>query len=164
MTIAYDFIKGLMGSWSFTRSLPAYGQMTGEAQFTEICDNGPLYKLVYEERGLLATSLNKTHQMFQAYGYCYSPLRDKIAVYFIHDGEWDKLFYELVFQEQKNFWIAYAQHACKEDMYYARYHLMNEDKFSIQYQVVGPTKNYSLSTLFQRKIEETECQPPKNIS
>nr|MCH9754136.1 hypothetical protein [Alphaproteobacteria bacterium] len=78
------------------------------------------------------------------YKYKYNKKSQKISKYFSDD----KLFYHL--EISKNAVSGY--HLCLQDEYKSAYHFVDNNKFTIIYDVQGPKKSYSISTEYSRLI------------
>ena len=77
----------------------------------------------------------------------------RIVAYHCQDGIKQHLFYSLeVIEENDLTIIAAGDHPCGDDFYRAKYEFQKDlFSFTLTYNVEGPHKNYSISTLFTKK-------------
>lgn len=171
--------ESLRGSWTLQRTLTSKlasfpsGTFTGTATFTphHSFDSS---SLLYHESGELKTSNGLVLRANKKYLYSYQPEQDKITAWFVkesRDGdnatpntdEADYVFHELVFEDDDNSAAAVGSavrlkangnHLCIKDFYSAFYEfsMQNEvlERWSLTYEVKGPSKDYTSSTTFTR--------------
>ncbi len=136
---AQDIITRFNGSYDIARKISAPDPSNsfsgfGRAAFIQQSDNITLYQ---EEVTLYGTTNKAILNMKKSYFYKYDSHNQKIQKLFT-----DKtLFYELNFKEG----YFSGQHLCNLDQYTARY-LFSNDHFNITYNIVGPEKDYEIST------------------
>jgi hypothetical protein len=138
----------LSGTWNLSRTytsllptLPS-GSSTGTAHFTP---SSPSHYLYSEQTLLTPNDGSAPIQGIQKYTYRYN--ENRINVHFT-DG---RLFHEI----DVNGWKAEAPHLCPPDTYKVRYRFYFKEEvlssWTIDYEVKGPQKNYSMSTLYTKK-------------
>ncbi len=134
-----DMITKFNGSYDIARKISAPDPSNsfsacGKAVFSHKSDN----IILYQEEVVLYDSMNKElSQMKKSYFYQYDTGTHKIRKLFA-DGN---LFHELILKEGS----FYGEHLCNLDLYTARY-LLNNKHLGITYNVLGPKKNYVIST------------------
>jgi Family of unknown function (DUF6314) len=146
-----QFFQSLPGNWSLKRTIPN-GNMVGEATFEAV--ETKINTLFYHEQGWITFNLQpqQTLACHREYMYCYQCESDAIFIYFIEDGETDRLFHTLQFSLAKGISTAAGIHLCKQDTYHVTYKTVDENAFEISYSVKGPKKDYTLYTVFKRKL------------
>lgn len=130
----------IFGKYDIKRTIENYGYGEGCAYFLEINPNELLYKeeLIFNYYGC-----NK--QVFAVKEYKYILKNNSITKYFITPE--NSLFYQLNFI---NYTTAIGKHLCGKDHYNATYIFLNPDSFILNYQVLGPEKNYNYNSSFTR--------------
>lgn len=137
-----DMITKFSGSYDIARKIIAPDPSNsfsacGKAVFSHKSDN----MILYQEEVVLYDSMNKEiSNMKKSYFYQYDVETSRIQKLFADET----LFYELNFQE--GYFL--GQHLCNLDQYTAKY-LLNNEHLSITYNVLGPKKNYVISTNYQ---------------
>jgi hypothetical protein len=146
MSSAKQVFSLLQGVWRFTRSVVNKAPLqeydgTGYAVFSLL--SGSANELKYHERVILKNLYTKqTVKGYQTYRYLYNSDLDEIIKY-LENG---KLFYKLNISGLD----CLGYHLCVKDDHKATYHFNNDNKFSLQYKVIGPKNNYSISTEYTR--------------
>jgi len=135
---AKDVFHYLMGHWKLNRTLGLLGQAVGEASFVQ--QNVTTIK--YRED----VSVSYGGTAYQEYVYLYFQDQDKITKQFV-DG---RHFYDLRLDLDKM--EAEGDHLCVKDFYQAKYHFLDQNKFTLSYKVEGPEKDYVIQTEFVRKF------------
>ncbi|HJD56041.1 MAG TPA: DUF6314 family protein [Rickettsia endosymbiont of Pyrocoelia pectoralis] len=133
------FLK-LPGKYHIKRTISNHGCGEGIAYFSQINPNELLYK---EE--LNFTYHGYDNQILAVKEYKYIFENNNIIKYFT-DKE-SSLFYKLDFVSNTK---AIGSHLCGQDQYNATYIFVNPDSFSLTYEVLGPQKNFNISTIFTR--------------
>ncbi|KAN0024134.1 hypothetical protein ACTFIV_008532 [Dictyostelium citrinum] len=114
--------------------------VTGTASFEQL-DNEFSYR--YQEEGILKQPDNTTFNISQR--YIYRLKDDMISVYF--DERPERLFHTLNFDNSS---LAKGHHLCGNDTYDAVYQLISPKEFKLTYSVLGPKKNYKITTTFSK--------------
>eukprot|EP01132_Coremiostelium_polycephalum_P003986 gene3986-4987_t len=97
----------------------------------------------YNEEGILKQSDGNSFNVTQRYIYRYNKDDDKICVLF--DEKPERLLHSLDFINSS---LAMGHHLCGSDHYDATYQFISPREFKLTYSVVGPRKNYKISTIF----------------
>lgn len=140
-----DMITKFNGSYDIARKISTPDPSNsftglGSAAFSHKSDN----IILYQEEVTLYDSMDKEiSNMKKSYFYQYDTGTHKIQKLFA-DGN---LFHELILKEGS----FYGEHLCNLDLYTARYSL-NNDHLSVTYNVLGPKKNYVISTIYSEPI------------
>lgn len=144
--------QGLEGEWNLQRNLGKQGSMQGTACFRSL-DNAPRYH--YKEEGLVTLDTGKQLPAQREYIYAYDGRT--ISVYFRDPVSKQKggLLHTLQFSTPPSQgWPLHAKgiHRCNPDVYYADYTFRSYKEFHMRYRVLGPRKNYTITTLFSKKL------------
>lgn len=135
-----DLQDFLTGRWRIARRISdaragMIGRLTGWAIFTPSADG-----LVHDETGDLS---------FGAYQgpvtRTYHLAIEGPSAGIVRHAD-DSLFHALDLASG----MADIVHACGDDQYRGRYRVLDENNFSVSWQVMGPRKQYRLSTLHRR--------------
>ncbi len=145
MTGIASLFCSLQGKWAFSRLISGEGSVNGIATFTKSTLNEKT--LYYRETGVFTQNNGCRFNVSRNYHYHYHQQEDTISVYFAE--ELPRLFQTLKFTTPTT---AIASHLCKCDTYNAIYTFHSEDEFSIFYSVLGPKKNYTMTTIFNRSL------------
>ncbi len=143
---AVRVFQSLIGDWTLSRTLkPDIGTMTGTARFRELEPN----LLHYREDGHLELATGHVGQAYREYHYC---LKDEqIHVCFVEPGAFGRVLHTLRLAESPEKTVEVADvHVCNEDSYAGRYRFEMPDRFTIEMTVLGPTKDYSTYTIYNR--------------
>lgn len=141
MTIdARQIFKTLRGTWRLSRQIPEHGTMTGTATFSPLLDDPSLF---YREEGI-AHLMGTSHHFFKEYIYRYE--NSCITIYFHENPK--RTYHSLRFDHG----VYKAEHQCNLDHYHSRYDFrdIEKGKWSIECQVKGPKKDYTIHTQFER--------------
>ena len=149
--------KNLMGTWAFHRSLDSQkkeailGIVIGTALITKVDET----TLHYQEQGIFTTNHGAIINITREYIYNYCPVEQKIEKFFSIGGSQSKLFYRVHFRAINTETVlkADAFHLCNKDRYEAEYVFFEGelfDRFSLNYHIIGPTKDYTSETMFKR--------------
>ncbi|KAN0038644.1 hypothetical protein ACTA71_000828 [Dictyostelium dimigraforme] len=114
--------------------------VSGTASFNQLDDE---FSYQYQEEGLLKQPDNTTFNVSQRYIYRFRD--DMITVYF--DEKPERLFHTLNFDNSSS---ATGHHLCGKDTYDAVYQLISPKEFRLIYSVLGPKKNYKITTTFSK--------------
>ena len=169
--------ESLQGSWRMKRSLnsalPGFpsGIFEGTATFVprKPSAESAAGELLYSEQGELKTENGLSLRAARQYIYRYSSDEDKISAWFIKEDtkqtgggeEVDYLFHDLEMEQGANkAWLGRGEHLCEKDMYWALYEFRlaevaeeggrQMDLFGVRYKVVGPQKDYTTDTAYER--------------
>lgn len=147
---AIKFFNQMIGNWQITRVITAsdgdvIGKATGAVSIT-ILDKEAL---LYSET--VIASMHDIHTFKSIRDYKLTLTNGVLTKNFV-EPEGDRIFYELNFAEDGN--SATGEHLCSDDNYRALYNIVNNDFFSIRYDVSGPAKDYCIDTSFCRLLGE----------
>lgn len=143
--------KSFVGDWSITRSLGEYGMVEGIASFSYLDESTLLYK---EDLDLSCFSATKA-KGYKEYKYSYindiskNKHSESLIKYFNEKERESEIFYKLDFAD--NNLIAHGIHKCSNDVYHAVYHFYNTKHFTLEYKILGPNKDYTISSAFSKK-------------
>ena len=141
---AASYFFSLEGSWNFQRTVSNGTRVKGKASFKM---NGP-NSLFYREDAVLITAEQVHLNCYQEYTYLLQD--DVIHVFF---NEKPLRFFHAIQLSNDNLKVGFGEHLCRLDHYTAIYSFQNKDKFTVQYLVKGPKKNYQTSTVFSKITE-----------
>ncbi|WPG98814.1 Hypothetical protein R9X50_00161100 [Acrodontium crateriforme] len=169
--------ESLQGSWRLRRALdsklPGFpsGIFEGTASFTprQPTAETTAGELLYSENGELKTGNGLSLRATRQYIYRYSSDEDKISAWFVKEStkqtgggeEVDYLFHDLEMEQgEGKVWLGRGEHLCERDMYWALYEFRlaevaeedgrQMDLFGVRYKVVGPDKDYTSDSAYQR--------------
>ncbi|WP_417904900.1 DUF6314 family protein [Candidatus Tisiphia endosymbiont of Micropterix aruncella] len=144
-----SIFHNLVGTYAITRILGNYGTAKGIAYFIE--DKKHIYsphsRILYREE-LDVKYYGNTNKVKAFKDYLYSLEQNKIVKYFVNENN-NGLFYQLHFISNTPF-QAEGTHQCNLDLYQANYTFLNKNSFELSYKVLGPNKNYTITTSFTR--------------
>jgi len=148
MKSSKEIFKYFVGSWDINRIVGHIGIAQGVAKFVLKDSHNILYR---EDLNVLYNNSTKPESAYKEYIYIYNQDTQKIMKKFTDN----RLFYELThdFNGRK----AYGEHLCECDNYKATYEFLNQDCFTLSYDVRGPQKDYVIETKFTR-IQNVESQ------
>ncbi|MGH8906082.1 MAG: DUF6314 family protein [Egibacteraceae bacterium] len=136
----------LPGDWTLTRAIPDIATMTGTARFHQL---EPAL-LHCREDGRLTLSSGQSHSAYREYHY---RLADGlIQVCFAEPGV-PRILHTLRLAQagdQLHSCAATDIHHCGNDTYTGRYEFPTDDRFTVEMRVVGPRKDYSIHTTYDR--------------
>ena len=138
--------KFLIGEWYLERFVLSQSEifytMKGSVLFTKLERN----KLLYREE--VFYKVPETDNDIKGYRKYIYHLKNKkeIDVYFYQSST---LFHQLL---SSNRGLAEAQHFCRQDLYKGFYDFRLEDNIKISYHVLGPHKDYIITTNLKRII------------
>ncbi|KAK5579355.1 hypothetical protein RB653_009037 [Dictyostelium firmibasis] len=115
--------------------------VTGTASFNQLEDE---FSYQYQEEGILKQPDNTEFNVSQRYIYRFKD--DIITVYF--DEKPERLFHTLNFDNSS---LAKGHHLCGKDTYDSIYQFVSPKEFKLIYSVLGPKKNYKITTTFIKK-------------
>src|SRR6202021_1169749 len=151
------------------------GSSIGAATLTprKSSNNSNSIEYLYSEKTELTTSQGWKLSGTQQYIYTYAESTDQIDVYFTKRDEaftLDYLFHELKFdgrtkeeREIKSPWRVKAIHPCGQDKYKVFYTFWFQghrlQQWKIDYEVLGPKKDYTMETIYTRPLLEFLFSP-----
>lgn len=141
----YKIFKNLEGHWHFIREIDnkliksLSGCAIGVANFVSVKNSSNL--LHYVEHGEFITIAGHKSAVTQEYFYNFTDTGD-IEVHFASCGVIKEFFHAVGDGEA-------IKHVCLNDTYKVDYKFF-DDHFTINYNVIGPKKNYSSHTTFKR--------------
>jgi len=130
----------LSGKYSVKRVISNHGYGEGVAYF--LLNN--LNELLYKEELKIQYS-DYNYQMPTTKEYKYIFADGNIEKHFVVPE--NNLFYQLDFIDDIK---AVGSHLCGEDQYNATYVFLNPNFFTLNYQILGPQKNYNIQSIFKR--------------
>ncbi|MFP3012229.1 MAG: DUF6314 family protein [Rickettsia sp.] len=137
---AKEIFSRLSGKYRINRIIDNYGYGEGMAYF--LPEN--LNELIYKEE-LQIHYNDYDHQILANKEYRYILENNNIVKYFAKAE--NSLFHRLDFIDNSR---AIGSHLCGSDEYNATYIFLNPDSFTLNYQVLGPQKDYNINTVFNR--------------
>lgn len=171
--------ESLKGCWHLKRSLssvlPGFpsGVFEGTAYFIprKPTVHSAVGELLYTEQGELKTEKGLILKANRKYIYRYNADEEKISAWFVKEDtkliqgneEVDYLFHDLELARDGAGWVGRGDHLCDKDMYWAFYDFRTAkdpenckalDVFGLRYKVVGPSKDYSSDTAYQRVFSD----------
>ncbi|WP_342269860.1 DUF6314 family protein [Rickettsia endosymbiont of Orchestes rusci] len=144
--ITKKIFSQLPGKYFIKRIIGKYGIGEGVAYFLKNDTDSLLYK---EELEINYHTIDYKIAAVKEYQYIFED--NKITKYFI-SKENNNLFYQLNFTAHSLLLQATGIHVCNQDRYEATYTFLESDSFILNYQILGPEKDYTITTDF-RKIE-----------
>ena len=147
MSIEEIFAQLAKNKWHLERLLGSYGAAQGAAIFSKR-SNGDLdyQETVQVINSEASTRYNASRQ------YIYQQDGDKIRQYFS-----DNRLFCVLSKTDDNVWQ--GEHQCGNDHYKAIYNFYNQDRFTINYEVVGPQKNYLIKTEYRKLFSPPKSYP-----
>lgn len=139
--------KNLIGSWKINRALGNIANTDGIASFIPMNE----YKLHYKE--ILNLKINDCPPIKSKMSYMYKYFNGKILKYY--DERPLRLLYQLTFPHKDNM-FATGYHLCGPDQYNANYYFYNDNSFTLSYKVIGPNKDYTITTNFEKLVNEAD--------
>jgi hypothetical protein len=137
----------LLGPWTFSREIPGYASVRGEASVTPEGENGARY----EETATVSLVRGGTLQAKQCYLYRRLGLAvNGFEVRFCETGE---LFERLEFREEAGGGLrAQARFLCGDDVYESEYAVDAAGRLLVEHVVRGPRKDYRVRTIYSRRL------------
>jgi hypothetical protein len=135
----------LLGAWTFSREVPGYASIMGEARVTAEGEDGARY----QEAATVSLVGGETLRAAQCYRYrrLAQPLNG-FEVLFCETAE---LFERLDFRDREGALRARAQFSCGADLYESEYVADGRDRLIVEHAVRGPRKNYRVRTIYSRR-------------
>ena len=131
----------LKGTWKFDRAITGHGSMKGTANFRNTAPE----TLDYDESGIHAAK-GGVVDFYQSYIYV---RQDGEILVTFKDG---RPFHRLDFaRSPENLLTATAVHLCGDDVYSGHYVFLDNDNFSLRWDVKGPRKDYMIETTYVRQ-------------
>lgn len=138
MTTASELFAALPGEWRYDRVITGQGTATGLARFTAAAPG----ELHYREDGTLTLDTGYTGPAYREYRYVLDG--EQLNVCFPDGRIMHTLRPDTARAE------ATDVHLCGEDVYTGHYALPDQDTLRISYQVAGPHKDFTISTVLRR--------------
>jgi len=142
--ISKEKFLSLQGKWALKRSTHGFGEMQGIAVFSPFIDQNPA--LLYREEGVFLTPQEDRFDFYREYIYFF--VDGKIDVYFASEKKKQDLFVSL--NPASTHCSATGSHLCKEDLYLATYRFLDDNTFTLHYDIKGPKKDLIIETVFKR--------------
>lgn len=145
MLTSYEIFRRFSGIWRFQRQIVSViesqpsGEVTGLAEFKEVASN----LMHYSEIGTFETDAGKKIPIKQEYFFTFNESTKKIEKHYAKDGAPNGMLYAISNKLE-------GEHLCKDDNYKAKYGYVNDDfkEFTLDYDVLGPHKNYTSKTTY----------------
>ena len=144
MTLPEKYLSSLAGKWTFNRSTNGFGDMIGSASILPLPNDFSI--LSYQETGIFVTPQGAGVPFYREYLYCLN--KGVIEVYFSSHQKKQGLFHILTFSSANT---ARASHPCGDDLYEATYTFLDDNTFTLRYDVKGPTKHIVIETVFKKQ-------------
>lgn len=141
MTIAKDVFKNLEGCWTLERVIPGTGHFSGKANF--IPDGQG--RLFCKESGNLI--LENGNELLSGRNYIYGVEKDILRIFYNDPHRKNEIMHELHFDKEK---ISRHIHVCGDDRYDLTFILCHDNRIEMNYEVLGPRKNYRMETVLSR--------------
>jgi len=140
----------MRGNWNLYRTItsPKFHPMTaaGKSIFQKYSDQN---SLLYKEELVLNLPSESIHASKE---YIFRLIDNDVSVFFNETPE--RFFYTLKFaskiKSDQVFDQAGGEHLCGNDNYSASYNFFDNDNFELIYKVVGPKKDYTMTTKYKR--------------
>ncbi|MBI2707255.1 MAG: hypothetical protein HYX35_02945 [Proteobacteria bacterium] len=132
------------GTWTLERTTNGFGKMQGTASFFPFSDQLPA--LLYREEGTFLTPQANLFDFYKEYIYFFN--HEQIEVYFASGETKQDLFLSLTASPKDD--SATGTHLCEKDLYLATYRFLDNDTFTLHYDVKGPKKDLKIETYFKR--------------
>ncbi|MDB5529130.1 MAG: hypothetical protein JWR51_2233 [Devosia sp.] len=142
-TVQVGDLLGLVGDWSFRRSVSGGSTMTGQATFFQASD----HRLNYAETGTLTLADGKDYAFERRYIY---ELRGG-GFRVLFDETPPRLFQDVVLRLAGEALIGSGFHNCAPDVYSSAYRFNLPVGFRIAHDVSGPRKAYAIVTDYARR-------------
>lgn len=135
-------LQCLLGEWIFDREIAGQARMSGAASFVLIAPGTALYR----EGGELR--LHSGERLHSRQSYVYAEAAEGFVVRFEDSGD---LFEEVRLEpDGKGTLVGTAQHLCADDLYVSKYVFEADGSFTVQHEVNGPRKAYTVRTVYRR--------------
>jgi len=134
----------LEGEWAFSREVPGYASVRGEARIASAGEDVARY----EETALVSLAAGGTLRATQCYIHQRLPLpANGIEVRFCETGD---LFERLEFRLLADGALeARARYVCASDVYESIF-VVRRDRLYVEHKVSGPRKDYRVETVYRR--------------
>lgn len=146
VSLAAHVFKRLPGRWRLERAIQPEGDFTGEAVFTPGPDAS---HLDYREDGITRIG-SREIAGYRQFGYCLAG--DTIELRFTEAERRNQLYVALAFVRQDGLLVARASHPCAADRYDHEMRWLDDDNFETLIVTHGPTKDYVLTSRYQRLV------------
>jgi hypothetical protein len=144
MDAAVSVFDWLQGEWAFSREVPGYASIRGEARVTPAGDHAARY----EETALVSLVAGGRLHAKQCYEYHRLPSAvNGFDVLFCETGE---LFERLEFRALNDGSLeARARYVCAADVYESTF-VVRGESLQVEHAVKGPKKDYRVTTVYRR--------------
>ena len=148
MRISEQVFHSLKGTWRLSRIIYDHQNTTemvkveGKAEFKEITSN----YLEYRED---VKMVGKTIESYREYIYKFE--FGRVKIFFCEDNKPTYIYNSLKFEDRGHL-MAHDEHLCKRDKYRSIYHFYDRNRFYTNCKVIGPLKNYEISTLYTKEL------------
>ncbi|SDJ37455.1 hypothetical protein SAMN05216338_104767 [Bradyrhizobium sp. Rc2d] len=143
-----DVFMRLEGSWQLHRCCADQMVMAGTAVFSAGLDGS----LTYLERGRLRLDDRREYDAERKYVYTARPRG--FAVFFAETRQ--GLFHEVELKASNAGLSGRAVHLCAADFYESTYEFLTDGRMIVRHNVLGPKKNYCLTTFFVKDAMANE--------
>lgn len=155
MKFIENIFYNLIGNYSIRRILSNQGTGEGTAHFIgydpikqHAASQSSNKNIVLYREELNINYYNNKSMVKASRKYLYILRQNTIIKYFYDDND-NSLFYQMYFTSVLPV-KAEGIHQCNLDTYIAHYIFYNSDRFNLNYNVLGPYKNYTIQTSYTR--------------
>lgn len=136
------FFDSLSGNWQFERNVaPKNAKAQGQASYNKITNDS----LYYLELGILNIDDKKIDFKKEYYLLLNN---NKIEIYKTKNRQ--DFFHKIDLIKSNKRWSSFDIHKCQDDIYKIKYIVNSKNNFTIIYDVNGPSKNYILTTFYDK--------------
>lgn len=147
-TLAKFVFESLKGQWNVKRVIDGQASSLGQARFELITEN----ELHYHENGTLILSDGKQFPASQSYIYRLD--ENTLHVYFAEAPV--RVFHKIdLGTNPSGILEGSGLHICGEDCYQIRYLFFGSESFEIQYEIQGPSKDYTIVCSYSRDSKKS---------
>lgn len=140
---ADQLLNYFRGHWRLQREVSDQPVMTGTAEFADCADHSR--QLDYLEK--LSWPGPNGQPIHAQRAYLYRQTDTGLAIDFADGVSSGKLFLAFAFERAHELT---SHHLCIADHYDGRFVFYSTDRFELSFQVVGPHKDYRITTVFER--------------
>jgi len=141
---AKEVLSYFLGHWTVQREISGFGNIVGQAAFQNHEDEA--HWLDFQEAMVLPGAKENKPNAFRR--YTYRMTATGFDIYF-SDGATDgALFLSFEFTQASKLT---SHHLCIKDHYDATFEFLSDTEFQLSFSVVGPKKDYSITTRFTKQ-------------
>ena len=142
------------GQWSVSRQLNGTLFFEGDALFVST-KNGPIK---YTEKGTVTHPNGHVGLGQRTYYFLIEDSGFFFSAYF--DDQCAQIFHSVKVERNNGEYVGQGNHKCLEDLYTSRYRFTSIHRWEWEHQVVGPKKNYLITSQYRRKEYTDKSKPP----